>query len=149
KQGERLTLMGRTSSARQRLLNAASDLLWEKSYHSVTVEDFCARASVRKGSLYHFYASKSALTVAALQHFWETIAQPAYGKHFSRANPPLARITCFLDWLQRLQRERHCHVGKVLGWPFFTLGCELGGREPVIARKVWEVESAELHYFES
>lgn len=26
-----ITLMGRTSSARQRLLSAASDLLWEKS----------------------------------------------------------------------------------------------------------------------
>lgn len=46
--------MGRTSSARQRLLNAARDLPWESSYHSITVDAVCARAGVRKGSLYHF-----------------------------------------------------------------------------------------------
>jgi TetR/AcrR family transcriptional repressor of nem operon len=141
--------MGRTSNARPRLLNAASDLLWEKSYHSVTVDEVCARAGVRKGSLYHFFDSKSALAVAALQHFWETLAKPAFDEHFSRANPPLAGIACFLDWLQCLQREKHRQVGKVLGWPFFNLGCELGDREPVIAGKLCELESAELRYFES
>jgi len=141
--------MGRTSSARQRLLNAASDLLWEKSYHAVTVDEVCARAGVRKGSLYHFFDSKSAVAGAALQHFWETLAKPAYDKHFSRANSPLVGITCFLDWLQGLQRAKYRQVGKVLGWPFFTLGCELGAREPAIARKLCELESAELRYFES
>jgi TetR/AcrR family transcriptional repressor of nem operon len=141
--------MGRTSSARQRLLNAASDLLWEKSYYSVTVDEICARASVRKGSLYHFFDSKSGLVEAALQHFWETLAKPAYEKHFSSANPPLARITRFLDWLQWLQREKYRKVGKVLGWPFFTLGCELGAREPALAQRLCDLESNELRYFES
>jgi TetR/AcrR family transcriptional repressor of nem operon len=141
--------MGRTSSARQRLLSASSDLLWEKSYHSVTVDAVCLRASVRKGSLYHYFDSKSTLTVAALQHLWETIAEPAYEKHFSLANPPLARITNFLDWLQRLQREKYRGIGRVLGWPFFTLGCELGAGEPAISEKLCAIESAELSYFES
>ena len=141
--------MGRTSSARRRLLDAASDLLWEKSYHSVTVDEVCARADVRKGSLYHFFDSKSAVAGAALQHFWETLAKPAYEKHFSRTNPPLARIICFLDWLQCLQREKHRKIGKVLGWPFFTLGCELGACEPAIAGRLCNVESAELRSFES
>jgi len=144
-----MTFMGRTSNARQRLLNAASDLLWEKSYHSVTVDEVCARAGVWKGSLYHFFDSKSAVAGAALQHFWETLAKPAYEKHSSRTNPPLVRITCFLDWLQYLQQERYRQVGKVLGWPFFTLGCELGAREPAIARRLCDVESDELRYFES
>jgi TetR/AcrR family transcriptional repressor of nem operon len=140
--------MGRTSSARQRLLNAASDLLWEKSYHSVTMEEVCVRAGVQKGSLYHFFESKSALTVAALEHFWNTVAQPAYEECFSKLHPPLMRITCFLEWLEQSQRDKHRRVGKVLGWPFFTVGCELGFGEPVIARKFCEVESAELRYFE-
>lgn len=93
-------LMGRTSNSQQRLLTAASELLWEKSYHSVTVDEVCARAGVMKGSLYHFFDSKSALALAALQHLWETVAKPAYEKHFSAANAPLARITDFLSWLQ-------------------------------------------------
>ncbi len=141
--------MGRNSNARQLLLNAASDLLWEKSYHSVTVDEVCARAGARKGSLYHFFDSKSALAVAALQHLWDTVAEPAYEESFSPSNPPLVRITCFLDWLERSQREQHRRLGKVLGWPFFNLGCELGDREPVLAGKLCAIESAELRHFES
>jgi TetR/AcrR family transcriptional repressor of nem operon len=141
--------MGRTSNVRHRPLSAGSDLFWEKSYHSVTVDEVCARAGVRKGSLYHFFDSKSAVAVAALQHFWETVAKPAYEENFSAANPPLARIASFLNWLQRLQREKYCEVGKVLGWPFFNLGCELGPREPAIVGQLCEVESTELRYFES
>ena len=120
--------MGRTSSSQQRLLTAASDLLWEKSYHSVTVDEVCARAGVMKGSLYHFFDSKSALALAALQHLWETVVKPAYQKHFSGANPLLARISSFLNGLEGLQREKFRNIGKVLGWPFFTLGCELGNQ---------------------
>ncbi len=141
--------MGRTSSSQQRLLTAASDLLWEKSYHSVTVDEICARAGVLKGSLYHFYDSKGALTVGALQHFWQTVAKPGYEKHFSRANPPLVRIRNFLNWLQGLQREKFRNIGRVLGWPFFTLGCELGAQEPMVSDELCEIEAAELFYFES
>jgi TetR/AcrR family transcriptional repressor of nem operon len=141
--------MGRTSNSKHRLLTAASDLLWEKSYHSVTVDEMCARAGVKKASLYHFFDSKRALTRAALQHFWETVAEPAYRKHFSPANPPLTRITNFLDWLQGLQREKFRSIGRVLGWPFFTLGCELGAQEPMVSEELCEFEAAQLRYFES
>ena len=141
--------MGRTISSQLRLLTAAGDLLWEKSYHAVTVDEVCARAGVMKGSLYHFFDSKSALALAALQHFWKTVAKPAYEEHFSRANPPLARISSFLNWLQSLQRKKFCTIGRVLGWPFFTLGCELGDQEPMVSKELCEIEAAELFYFES
>jgi TetR/AcrR family transcriptional regulator, transcriptional repressor for nem operon len=141
--------MGRTNRSQQRLLTAAGDLLWEKSYHSVTIDEVCARAGVLKGSLYHFFGSKSGLVHAALQHVWETVARPAFEEHFSRANPPLARITSFLDWLQGLQLKRFRTAGRVLGWPFFTVGCELGGQEPRISEQLCKIEADELFYFES
>src|SRR6266436_149353 len=141
--------MGRTSNSQHRLLTAAGDLLWEKSYHSVTIDEVCARAGVMRGSLYHFFDSKSALNLAALQHLWETVAKPAYVEHFSPANPPLLRITTFLSWLQGLQREKFHNIGRVLGWPFFTLGCELGDQEPTVSEQLREIEAAELFYFES
>jgi len=141
--------MGRISNSQRRLLRAARDLLWEKSYHSVTLDDVCARAGVLRGSLDYFFDSKSALALAALQHLWQTVAQPAYEEHFSRANPPLLRITEFLSWLQGFQREKFRNVGRVLGWPFFTLGCELGAQEPMVSDELCEIEAAELFYFES
>jgi TetR/AcrR family transcriptional regulator, transcriptional repressor for nem operon len=138
-----------TGNSQQRLLTAAGDLLWEKSYHAVTIDEVCARAGVMKGSLYHFFDSKSALALAAVQHLWETVAKPAYEKHFSAANAPFVRMTGFLNWLQGLQRRKFRTIGRVLGWPFFTLGCELGAQEPTISEPLREIEAAELFYFES
>ena len=141
--------MRRTSNSKQLLLTAASDLLWDKSYHSVTVDEVCARTGVKKGSFYYFFDSKSALTLAALRHFWETVAEPAYREHFSPPNPPLVRITNFLNWLQGLQREKFHNTGRVPGWLFFTLGCELGTHEPTVSEALCEIEAVELLYFES
>ncbi|MDX1950803.1 MAG: TetR/AcrR family transcriptional regulator [Verrucomicrobiota bacterium] len=140
--------MGRPSEARKHILIAAIDLLWEKSYHALTVDAVCARAEVRKGSLYHCFPSKSALVVEALQFFWATTVQPAYQKHFHRHNPPLERISNFLEWLRSLQMEKYRAAGKILGWPFFTLGCELSTNEPAINQTLRHIDALELWYFE-
>lgn len=44
--------MGRTSDAKERLLAAALDLIWERSYGSVTIDAICEKAGVKKGSFY-------------------------------------------------------------------------------------------------
>jgi len=140
--------MRRPGEARKRILIAASNLLWEKSYHGLTVDEVCARAEVQKGSLYHFFSSKSAMVSEALQHFWTTVAQPAYHKHFSEPNPPVARIGHFLEWLRTFQLEKYREHGKVLGWPFFTLGCELSSSEPEISEILGRIAALETWYFE-
>ncbi len=47
--------MGRTSVAKEKLLQVAFDLIWQQSYGSVSVDDICERAKVKKGSFYHFF----------------------------------------------------------------------------------------------
>src|SRR5438105_4631699 len=64
--------MGRASNAKERLLKAAGDLIWEQSYGAVTVDAICERADVKKGSFYHFFASKAKLAVAVLEAHWES-----------------------------------------------------------------------------
>ena len=59
--------MGRKSDAKERLLDAALDLIWERSYGVVTIDAICEKAGVKKGSFYYFFESKSALAVAALE----------------------------------------------------------------------------------
>lgn len=139
--------MGRTSDARERLLRAASDLLWEKNYHAVTVEDVCARARVNRGSFYYFFASKSALIAATLQYLWDTVGSVAFDACFSPAIAPFQRLTNFLEWVQCFQLAKSDELGRAPGSPIFSLGCELGPEEPVVSAKVREIQSAQLHYF--
>ena len=49
--------MGRTSNAKERLLQVAFDLIWQQSYGSVSVDHICKRANVKKGSFYYFFPS--------------------------------------------------------------------------------------------
>ena len=65
--------MGRVSDAKPRLLEAAIDLVWSRSYGAVTVDDICAAAGVKKGSFYYFFKSKDELVAAALDAKWEQI----------------------------------------------------------------------------
>ncbi|HTO08336.1 MAG TPA: helix-turn-helix domain-containing protein, partial [Myxococcota bacterium] len=63
--------MGRTSDARERLIDEASRLFHARSYESVGVQELCDAAEVNKGSFYHFFPSKEDLAAAVIDAQWE------------------------------------------------------------------------------
>jgi AcrR family transcriptional regulator len=69
------------ADSRTALLNAARDLIFTRSFEHVGTAEICARAGVRKGSLYHFFSSKEALVLAMLdelmQHFERDVLVPS------------------------------------------------------------------------
>src|SRR5206468_6804829 len=62
--------MPRVSDMKERLTDAAMDLIWENSYGSTSVDAICERAGAKKGSFYYFFKSKSELAAAALDADW-------------------------------------------------------------------------------
>ena len=58
--------MGRTSNAKERLLEVAFELLWDNSYNSVSIDQICARAGANKGSFYYFFKTKADLGCGSL-----------------------------------------------------------------------------------
>ena len=63
--------MGRTSEAKEKLINSAINLISNKSYSSVGVQELCDNAGVKKGSFYHFFDSKKELTIVSLNTMWD------------------------------------------------------------------------------
>ena len=63
--------MGRTSTARDRILSSASLLFHERGYHPVGVAELCSVASVNKGSFYYFFPSKHELLLEVLSQSWD------------------------------------------------------------------------------
>ena len=51
---------------KERLMDAAMDLIWHNSYGTTSVDAICERAGAKKGSFYYFFKSKSELAAAAL-----------------------------------------------------------------------------------
>ena len=62
------------SASRERILDAAFDLFLTGTYHNVGVTEICKAASVNKGTLYHYFDSKTDVLIAVLERYTETIA---------------------------------------------------------------------------
>ncbi len=125
--------------SRTRLLESMVDAIWERSYGAVSVDAICERADVRKGSFYHFFKSKTALAVAALEHLWETQSRPALNEIFSPTCPPLERFERMIAFWYQRSVECQAEKGRVLGCPYFNIGAETASAEPELAAKVREV----------
>jgi TetR/AcrR family transcriptional repressor of nem operon len=140
--------MGRVSDAKERLMDAVSELIWVGSYGSTTIDQICEKAGVKKGSFYYFFDSKSDLAVAAVDADWQR-RRPEIDAIFSPTVPPLERFRKYLDYGYHLQAEIKSKCGCVLGCPLFTLGAEVSTQEDRLQKKIQEILEYKRKYFES
>jgi len=140
--------MGRTSDAKERLIEATLELIWAGSYGGTSVDDICERAGVKKGSFYHFFESKTALALASIDHGW-SLHRQKLDQCFSPVLPPLERIwRCFREFREEQAELKEKH-GRVLGCPIHSLGAEVSTTDDAIRDKLQEILAQFIRYYES
>ena len=140
--------MGRTSDAKERLMEAVRELIWTGSYGSTTIDQICEKAGVKKGSFYYFFDSKADLAVTALDEEWEH-RRPELDSLFSPTIPPLERLRKYCDYSYRFQAEIRNKCGCVLGCALFSLGSEVSTREAQLQKKIQEILDYKRKYLET
>ena len=140
--------MGRTSNAKEKLLDVAFTLLWENSYNAVSIDQICQRAGVNKGSFYYFFKTKADLAVEAYETHWK-LNQPQLDQLFSPQVAPLQRLSQWCTHLYKAQKEKHGKTGCVGGCPYASVGTEIATQDEKIRCKVHELISRNLKYIES
>src|SRR4051812_48765898 len=138
----------RVSDAKQKLIDAAGELIWESSYGATSVDDICAKAGVKKGSFYHFFKSKADLEVAALEAHWQRSKQ-MWNDLFSPATPPVERLENYFDFMLKRQTELKEECGSVLGCPMCSVGSEVSTQEAGIRKKAKEIMDRYVKFLES
>lgn len=141
--------MGRTSDAKDRLMTAALDLMWEGSYGAITIDDICERAEVKKGSFYYFFESKADLVITALERLWLEKWKPALDAQFSASVEPLKRLTNYMEAIYHKQVEAKKDSGRVLGCPVCSVGSEISTKDQLLGDKIREICAHKRRYFES
>ena len=140
--------MPRVSDMKERLTDAALDLMWENSYGTTSVDAICERADAKKGSFYYFFKSKSELTAAALEAEWNK-NKANMDSLFSPTIPPLERFDRYFDYvhdrLANLQKE----CGSILGCPLLSIGSEVSTHDKVVRDTVDRILDRKAKYFES
>lgn len=116
------------SDTRHRILETALNLIWRRSYGSVSVDDICRAAGVKKGSFYHFFSSKAQLTIEAMRTESDRIVA-IIEQIFRPEVPPLDRFSELARGILVEQSEKSLELGHVSGCPFCSLGSELSGHD--------------------
>jgi TetR/AcrR family transcriptional repressor of nem operon len=138
----------RFCDSKLRLLQTAHQLIWRQSYGSVGVDQICEQSRVKKGSFYHFFRSKSELTVAAYEFHWEQV-RLVLDRIFSPQVPPMERLEAYFAHIRRNQTEHLEKNGRVLGCPFASLGSELSTQDEAIRLMAQQISARKRVYLES
>ncbi len=85
-------------SAREKLLDAARDVVRAQGFSATSVDELCAAAGVTKGAFFHHFASKEALGAAAADHWSETTGALFASAPYHAPSDPLERVFAYIDF---------------------------------------------------
>jgi TetR/AcrR family transcriptional regulator, transcriptional repressor for nem operon len=108
-------------STRDRLLDAARYLFWERGYAATGIAEILQRAQANAGSFYHFFPGKEALLLAVLDAYLEALEPVIVQPAFASKRDPIERVFAILEGY----RERLLQTGCCYGCPLGRLALEI------------------------
>jgi TetR/AcrR family transcriptional regulator, transcriptional repressor for nem operon len=107
--------MARPADTRQRLIDSARHLFWERGFAGTSMADLLAHSQVNSGSFYHFFESKEALLREVLTGYLHALRPVVIEPAYARSNDPVERIFAVLEGYR----------GRILATNY-QYGCPLG-----------------------
>ena len=131
--------MARTSDAKDRIIRSASQLMHERGFEHVGVQEICLAADVRKGSFYHFFASKDDLIIDVLDHHWKNARSQYWRLALGGDLLPLDRLRRFFHMAYYYFKQASETQGALWGCPFGNTGLGLSARNQRVVGKISEI----------
>lgn len=119
-------------STRERLINAAIALFWEKGYANTSMSDLLAAAKANSGSFYHFFSSKEDLLLAVLDRYVEMLHPQLLVPAWEGVDDPIERIFALLRRYRMLIVQTDCTYGCPIG----RLALEIPPEQAEVHRKL-------------
>jgi AcrR family transcriptional regulator len=110
-----------SATTRDRLIDSARFLFWERGFAGTSMAELLAHAQVNSGSFYHFFDSKEALLRAVLEQYSELLRPMVVDPAFASSRKPLERVFAILAGY----RERILATDSRYGCPIGRLALEI------------------------
>jgi TetR/AcrR family transcriptional regulator, transcriptional repressor for nem operon len=107
--------MAAEPTTRERLIDSARYLFWERGYAATSMSDLLARAGVNSGSFYHFFESKEALLRTVLDGYVLLLRPMVVDPAFAKSRDPIDRIFAILAGYRERIIQTDCRYGCPLG----------------------------------
>lgn len=100
-------------TTKERILDAAEEIMLQKSFHSVGLNEILSAVKVPKGSFYHYFQSKEQFGVELLRHY---VAEASAWKRrlllsTDQEPNPFERLMAYLDLNIGRMFEKDCQCG--------------------------------------
>jgi TetR/AcrR family transcriptional repressor of nem operon len=115
------------SPTKDRLLDAAEQLMLTQGFTATTVDEICEAAKLTKGSFFHYFESKDQLGKEVLLRFCEA-SQRLHQSSCCQETDPLKRVYSYVDFAIKMANNPEMRQGCLLG----TLAQELSDTHPEI-----------------
>jgi TetR/AcrR family transcriptional repressor of nem operon len=116
-----ILLPGKGPATRQRLVESARYLFWERGFAGTSMADLLAHAKVNSGSFYHFFDSKEALLREVLEGYLAALRPMIVDPAYASTPKPIERIFAILAGY----RERILMTDSQYGCPLGRLALEI------------------------
>jgi len=107
--------MPRALNTRDRLVDSARYLFWERGFAGTSMADLLAHAGVNSGSFYHFFESKEALLRTVLESYLKAFKPAIVDRAFARTDEPVGRIFAILAGYRERILQTECKYGCPIG----------------------------------
>ena len=104
-----------STPTRDRLIDSARHLFWERGYAGTSMADLLAHANVNSGSFYHFFDSKEALLREVLTGYLHALRPVVIAPALASTNDPVERIFAILSGYRGRILSTNCQYGCPLG----------------------------------
>jgi TetR/AcrR family transcriptional regulator, transcriptional repressor for nem operon len=121
-------------ATRDRLIDAARYLFWERGFAGTSVAELLAHAEVNSGSFYHFFDSKEALLREVLEDYLRLLRPMVVDPAFASVQEPLGRIFAILAGYRQRILATDCKYGCPLGRLALEIDPENAPAHDLIAR---------------
>jgi TetR/AcrR family transcriptional repressor of nem operon len=107
--------MPKVLHTRERLIQSARYLFWERGFAGTSMTDLLGHADVNSGSFYHFFESKEALLRAVLEGYLQALRPMVVDPAFAQTDEPVERIFAILAGYRGRILQTDCKYGCPLG----------------------------------